>query len=61
MRRTGLFDATLAFKGSTALRKYVFEASGCFSVDLDFALRSAGPGDADVALDSLDGGPTLID
>jgi hypothetical protein len=55
MRRAGLFDTTLAFKGGTALRKFVFGSSGRFSVDLDFALRSSDAGDADLALDLLDG------
>ena len=36
-------------------RKYVFGASGRFSVDLDFALRSGDPGDADLTLDLLGG------
>ncbi len=55
MRREGLFEQTLVFKGGTALRKYVFGASGRFSVDLDFALRSGDPGDADLTLDLLHG------
>lgn len=55
MRRTGLFEETLAFKGGTALRKYVFGASGRFSVDLDFALRTNDPADVDLAFGLLDG------
>ncbi len=55
MRRSDLFEETLIFKGGTALRKYVFGASGRFSVDLDFALRSDDPTDADLVLDLLDG------
>jgi len=55
LRREGLFAQTLAFKGGTALRKFVFGASGRFSVDLDFALRSADPRDVDLSLDLLDG------
>jgi uncharacterized protein len=55
LRREGLFDATLVFKGGTALRKYLFGGRGRFSVDLDFALRSADASDADLALDLLDG------
>lgn len=55
LRREGLFDQMLAFKGGTALRKYVFGASGRFSVDLDFALRRPDPGDVDLVLDLLDG------
>lgn len=56
LRRAGLFDATLAFKGGTALRKYLFGVDGRFSVDLDFSVLSADPEDADVTLDLLDGG-----
>jgi uncharacterized protein len=55
LRREGLFEQTLAFKGGTALRKYVFGASGRFSVDLDFALRQPDPCDVDLILDLLDG------
>jgi predicted nucleotidyltransferase component of viral defense system len=55
LRRVGLFDSTLVFKGGTALRKYLFGGSGRFSVDMDFALRSADAGDVDMVLDLLDG------
>jgi predicted nucleotidyltransferase component of viral defense system len=55
LRREGLFDQTLVFKGGTALRKFVFGASGRFSVDLDFALRQPDPRDVDLVLDLLDG------
>jgi len=55
MRREGLFEDTLVFKGGTALRKYVFGADGRFSVDLDFALRTDDPADVDRAFDLLDG------
>ncbi len=55
MRREGLFEDTLVFKGGTALRKYVFGADGRFSVDLDFALRTDDPADVDLAFDLLDG------
>ncbi|HEY8741959.1 MAG TPA: nucleotidyl transferase AbiEii/AbiGii toxin family protein [Chloroflexota bacterium] len=55
LRREGLFDQMLVFKGGTALRKYVFGVSGRFSVDLDFSLRQHDPGDADLVLDLLDG------
>lgn len=53
LRREGLFDATLVFKGGTALRKFVFGAGGRFSVDLDFGLVSDDPADVHLALDYL--------
>jgi hypothetical protein len=54
LRRQGLFDQTLVFKGGTALRKYIFGQSGRFSVDLDFGLRSDDPAEAELALDFLE-------
>ena len=55
MRREGLFEDLLVFKGGTALRKYVFGTDGRFSVDLDFALRTDDPSDVDLVFDLLDG------
>lgn len=54
LRREGLFDRTLVFKGGTALRKFVFGAAGRFSVDLDFGLASDDPNDVGLALDFLE-------
>ena len=53
LRREGLFDGTLVFKGGTALRKFVFGTDGRFSVDLDFGLVSDDPADVDLTLDYL--------
>ncbi len=55
LRREGMFEGLLVFKGGTALRKFVFGTDGRFSVDLDFALRTGDPTDATFVLDLLDG------
>lgn len=55
LRREGVFDDLLVFKGGTALRKFVFGSAGRFSVDLDFGLRSNDLTDVDLVLDLLDG------
>lgn len=55
LRREGVFDEILVFKGGTALRKFVFGTEGRFSVDLDFGMRQEDPSHADLVLDLLDG------
>ncbi len=55
LRREGVFDDLLVFKGGTALRKFTFGTAGRFSVDLDFGLRSDDPTDINLVLDLLDG------
>ncbi|MBI3972326.1 MAG: nucleotidyl transferase AbiEii/AbiGii toxin family protein [Chloroflexi bacterium] len=55
LRRQGLFEETLVFKGGTALRKFIFGGSARFSVDLDFGLRSDDPADVELTLDFLEG------
>ncbi len=43
MRREGLFEDTLVFKGGTALRKYVFGTDGRFSGARGPTPAAAGP------------------
>lgn len=59
MRREGLFDGVVVFKGGTALRKFVFGSEGRFSTDLDFALVSDDPAEAEAVLNALDGAGIL--
>src|SRR5260370_42569912 len=54
LRREGVFDDLLIFKGGTALRRFVFGTDGRFSVDLDFGVRHDDPSRADLVLDLLD-------
>lgn len=55
LRREGLFDGHLVFKGGTALRKFVFGPDGRFSTDLDFGLTTEDDALAEFVLDLLDG------
>jgi predicted nucleotidyltransferase component of viral defense system len=55
LRREGAFDGLILFKGGTALRKFVFGATGRFSVDLDFGMQHDDDTGADFILGLLDG------
>jgi predicted nucleotidyltransferase component of viral defense system len=59
LRRQGLFDNILVFKGGTALRKFFFGADGRFSTDLDFGFVEDDRTYVDLVFDALDGADFL--
>lgn len=54
LRREGLFDEILIFKGGTSLRKFLFGQNGRLSLDLDFG-QSADGDWIDPVLDAVEG------